>query len=189
MKTAIALIALISLTSSLVWAVPNQQDVQEILGNARDATEQDEDDVDLQSLLAAAQDDDENDEDEDMSALDSLMAAAQDDDGDDSDVNMKALMSLAQGDKNDKATSQRRIISRPWSCYRHNTHNSGYYASYYKRYYNNYYKNYYSKLYKGAKAYGDFGYKVLNFIKSYTNRNFPYMYKKYRYYRGIKIKG
>ncbi len=81
MKTAIALIALISLTGILVWAAPNQQQVQ-------DAAKQDEYDVDLQSLLAAAQDDvdsvkdvqshaSEQNEDEDMSALNSLMAAAQ----------------------------------------------------------------------------------------------------------------
>ncbi len=49
MKTAIALIALISLTGILVWAAPNQQqvqDIQEILGNAHDVTKHDEDEVD-----------------------------------------------------------------------------------------------------------------------------------------------
>ncbi len=98
MKAAIALVALVSLTGSLVWAAPNEKsiDIQrfnDALENAlsqeapqmppdgtkidnQDAIEQDDDDdIDLQSLLAAAQSDD--DDYEDMKALRLLMMAAE----------------------------------------------------------------------------------------------------------------
>ncbi len=241
MKTAIALIALISLSGSLVWAEPNQQqvqDIEEMLGNAQDAAKQDEYDVDLQSLPAAAQDNDDNDddvkymqshaseqdededmqsiiaseqdEDEDMPPLKSRMAAAQEDAGDDGDdENMKALTSLSATAENDedqlpKASAntqgwrwprrkrrRRRYGARYYQRY-YNQYYKRYYNNYYARYYNKYYSKYYARYYhryynrkfKGAKAYGNYGFGVISHVYKYMKSHYPNMYRKHLSYKG-----
>ncbi len=87
-------------------------------------------------------------------------------------------MSLIAAAQDDKST-KRSVLWRRFKCNNRR-------CRYYKRYYG---RKYYSKLYEGAKAYGNYGYRVLNHIYRYVNRNYPYIHKKYRYYRDIKIKG